>query len=167
MIKDMLTIGRIAKLRNGKMYIMTGRQLLSNDSWVDSLIYDNELLSDGEDTFDVMAIYDLASNGQFGFNLTTCNLKYLRLVWERYTLPKLNYDELVILKAFVFDGRYTHIARDEDGKVCLYKSNPFRYIHAWWNNGGSEGTIILPTSQFKTITWENGSHVIKDLVEGE
>lgn len=86
-----------------------------------------------------------------------CNPGRIKWLYSDYEepKPKLTKEERAVVKAFssaMSAARY-HIARSEDGTLCIYNISPARREYDWYTYSS---VPTLNPNLFPFITWESG-----------
>lgn len=134
---DLVAGKHVVKYRDG-----TFRFVGEHDSLLDDVgnnvhtlrWYDERLIDDGGDkTFDIVAVYELNE------------------VWKREE-PTITEDEKTILRNF--PANYEWIARDKNGRLCVYQGRPSKAVTSWGCTSGHR-FFDLFNHLFQMIHWED------------
>src|SRR5699024_528173 len=103
--------------------------------YVHGLRFYNERFNDidGYEATDIVAVYELSE------------------VWKREE-PTITEDEKTILRNL--PGKYEWIARDKNGRLCVYQGRPSKVVTAWGCTSGHR-FFDLFNHLFQMIHWED------------
>lgn len=134
---DLVAGKHVVKYQDGKFRFVGkyGKLLDSGGDGVHTLnSYDESLLSNnGAKPLDIVAVYELNE------------------VWKREE-PTITEDEKVIL--LNLPGNYEWIARDKDGRLCVYPGKPLKAITKWGSGLGHK-FFDLFDRLFQMVRWED------------
>ena len=149
---DLVAGKHVVQYRDGCFrFVGHSNELLDSDGvYVDALGFYNERLDDvdGDKEMDIVAVYELNE------------------VWKREEpTMTITEDEKAILRDL--PGKYEWIARDKDGRLCVYPGKPSKAVTAW---GSTLGHMFfdLYNHLFQMIRWEDDEPwKIEDLLKLE
>lgn len=134
---DLVAGKHVVRYRDGKFRFVGKYGTLLDDigNGVHTLnSYDERLLStNGCKMFDIVAVYELNE------------------VWKREE-PTITEDEKTILRNLPAD--YEWIARDKNGRLCVYPGKPSKAVTAWGCTSGHR-FFDLFNHLFKMVKWED------------
>lgn len=134
---DLVAGKHVVKYRDGKFRFVGEYGTLLDDigNHVRALnSYDERLNnSRGSKALDIVAVYELNE------------------VWKREE-PTITEDEKVIL--LNLPGNYEWIARDEDGRLCVYPGKPLK-VTTKWGSGLGHRFFDLFDHLFQMVRWED------------
>lgn len=134
---DLVAGKHVVKYRNGKFRFVGehGTLLDSEGTLMQTLnSYDERLrANNGMKTVDIVAVYELNE------------------VWKREELT-ITEDEKAILRSL--PGNYKWIARDNNGKLCIYWLKPKKFLKTWSDECSFE-YLNLFNHLFKMVSWED------------
>ena len=154
MKKSDLEYGNVVETRSGDKYLFTFHD--EEDIFVD-------LTGDGYYYFESLYFNTNYKNSAIVIMKVYKDYTLTELLWERKEEPKLTEDEKVILRNVPKD--YKWIARDKNGCLYAYTSNPKKEIIMW----ESDGLPMIPFAHlFNFIKWEDEEpYSIEELLKGE
>lgn len=134
---DLVAGKHVVKYRDGEFrFVGHSNGLLDSDGvYVHALGFYNERLDDvnGDKAMDIVAVYELNE------------------VWNREE-PTITEDEKTILRNLPAD--YEWIARDKNGKLCVYPGKPSKRGTIWWSPL-THKFFDLFRHLFKMVKWED------------
>lgn len=139
MKKSDLVVGKhVVKYRNGWFRFVGKNGYLKDDEnkVVSGLSHYDEGLfvnNDGSKTMDIVAVYELKE------------------VWKRED-PTITEDEKTILRNL--PEKFKWIARDENGRLCIYRNKPGRLQRVWSGEDDFE-YLNMFNHLFQMIHWED------------
>ena len=138
---DLVAGKHVVKYRDGKFrFVGNGNGLLDSvGHYMHGLRYYDERLNDidGDKSKDIVAVYELNE------------------VWKREELT-ITEDEKAILRNL--PEKFKWIARDENGKLCIYRNKPGRLQRVWSGEEDGEDDfeyLNLFNHLFQMIRWED------------
>lgn len=133
---DLVAGKHVVQYRDGKFrFVGESNGLLDSDGvYVHGLRFYNERFNDidGGEAMDIVAVYELNE------------------VWEREELT-LTEDERVIL--LNLPANYEWIARDKNGRLCVYPGRPSKAVTSWCTSGYR--FFDLFNHLFQMVRWED------------
>lgn len=134
---DLVAGKHVVKYRDGRFrFVGESNGLLdSSGEYMHELCFYDERLNDfgGDKEMDIVAVYELNE------------------VWKREE-PTITEDEKVIL--LNLPGNYEWIARDEDGRLCVYPGKPLK-VTTKWGSGLGHRFFDLFDHLFQMVRWED------------
>lgn len=164
--KEMLKAGMVVKNAEGDSGLFDGEYIIYNDGF-DEVKYLNDNLEsmEGNDNLSIVAIYKPISG--YTLQILSTEIDKFEIVWRKEEFKKeikkeFSKDELVILEDLC-DSGFLYIARDEDGELCSYKSEPIKNSCCW--AGDSIYYLTYVSKLFQCVAWEDEEPVkISDFI---
>lgn len=173
--KEMLKAGMVVEMANGEFGLFDGERIIYHDGFDEINALDDELRDiyiDSEiklyadyDEFSIVAMYKPTC----GYTLQNLDRRVdkFEVVWKkegfvRKVKKEFGKDELVVLEDLC-DSGFLYIARDEDGELCAYKSEPTKNSCCW--AGDNTYYLTYVSKLFQCVAWEDEEPVkISDFI---
>jgi hypothetical protein len=164
--KEMLKAGMVVEIANGDVGLFDGRRIVCLEGFYELDDFDDDLQEiDGDEEFLIVALYDPT----YPYKLKSMDARKhkFNIVWKREGFVRkvkkeFSKDELVILND-LYDSGFLYIARDDDGELCAYKSEPIKNSCCW--AGDSTYYLTYVSKLFQQVRWEDEASVeISDFI---
>ena len=132
MTKSDLRNGMVVKLRDGSLMMVVNEMLVEKDCNLSLNKFNNNFIFNGDNVYDIMAIYEI-SDIEFVFNdLRDHNCDCLSLIWERVEV-KLTEDMKTLLRLLP-QGKYNYLTRNDTrgGTVKVHQAHPDSIDNETW-----------------------------------
>lgn len=162
MKKSDLKPNMVVKLRDRSLMMVVNEMLVEKDCNLPLSKFNNSLICNGYNMYDIMAIYEISDKEFIFDDLRDRNYNCLTLIWQRVDKITLEPFEKEILKKLT---DFQYITRDNNNDLEIYITKPSENInHEYWISSNPHETLSVFNHMFQTIK-PMTCYKISDLIE--